>query len=66
MRRSISPNRRTFLRQSGFGLGPLALSWMLDRREAFVDLAKSQTPERMALDSYCQTLVGANGFLYAD
>jgi len=32
----------------------------------FAELARTHTPERMALDSFCQTLVGANGFLYAD
>ena len=32
----------------------------------FGELSKTHTPERMALDSFCQTLVGANGFLYAD
>ena len=32
----------------------------------FADDAKTHTPERMALDSLCQTLLGANGFLYVD
>lgn len=32
----------------------------------FAEFAKTHTPERMALDSFCQTLLGANGFLYVD
>jgi len=32
--------RRTFLRQGAFGLGPLALSWMLDRDQAFANPPK--------------------------
>lgn len=32
--------RRTFLRQGAFGLGPLALTWMLDRDRAFANPPK--------------------------
>lgn len=32
----------------------------------FAEFAKTHTAERMALDSLCQTLLGANGFLYVD
>lgn len=32
----------------------------------FAEFAKTHTPERMALDSFCQTLLGSNAFLYVD
>jgi hypothetical protein len=33
-------SRRAFLRQGAFGLGPLALAWMLDRDRAFANPPK--------------------------